>query len=179
MENKLKLLQGQYDILKDKFTSSKDLYNKEITKLKSDLEVEKEKNLILCNQLIEKDEKIKTLSLDIQKLTETKVTLISEVTCLNNYIQKQASDYDVLSFEVQFYKSEMTSCRNLLNNKDQQLKKADENYNNLNLIMKEYQSTLIDMEVTNYFFQVLRIGAMIDTKADVSKIINHLIDSAY
>ena len=167
MENKLKLLQGQYDILKDKFTSTKDLYNKEINKLKSELDMEKEKNSILTNQLIDKEEKIKSLSNDIQKLVETKVTLTSEVSCLNNFIQKQTAEFEVLSFELQYYKMEVASFKNLLANKELQLKKADDNYNNLNLIMKEYQSTLIDMEVTNYFFQVIRIGAMIDTKADV------------
>ncbi len=87
---------------------------------------------------------------------------------MNKYILNLTLEKEVIEFENKFLKSELVNHKNTIIHREAQLKKVDNNYNNINLIMKEYQSTLIDMEVTNFYFQVFRIGAVIDTKADVS-----------
>ena len=167
MENKFKLLQNQYDILKEKYKLLQEEYSLSKTHLSNEVLTSKDNASLLESKIKDLELKNYNLEKDNEILIKSKCSLLSEVFTFNKYILELVLEKEGVEFENKFLKSELVNLKNIINHREAQLKKVDNNYSNINLIMKEYQSTLIDMEVTNFYFQVSRIGTVLDTKADV------------
>lgn len=156
--------------LKDELSLLKVNHDKEISKLKEQLTVEIEKNEVLINSMKDKDYQMTTLYSDVEKFSLQNNGLLEEIAILNNYISDLLYKKENQDFEIEYLRSEVSQLKSEYCYKSSQIKSNDENFNKLNILVKEYQSTLIDMEVTNYIFNVMRKGRVVDTKADVSDI---------
>lgn len=166
---KAELYKSKFESLRDDLRKVKNDSKIEITKINDALNSEYEKNSLFMHRLEEKESKIASLNKDMELMANQKNNLLSEISVLNNLIQDLLIEKENHEFEVEYLKSEMDSLRSVNLLKDSQMKKNDETFKHQNEVLKQYQSTLIDMEVTNYFFQVTRLGIVVDTKADVSE----------
>lgn len=167
-KSKAEVYKNKYDILKKEFDNILTEKDLEINILNNDIKNEKDKYNILNNKIEELNSSNIKLNEDCIKLSEHNNNLLLEICSLHDIIQNLKLNQENHDFEVEYLESEITHLDNQLNLKSDLLKKSEEEYNKINLIMREYQSKLIDMEVSNYLFTVLRIGTVVDTKADVS-----------
>lgn len=174
LKSQVEFYKNKYSTLKDEMRLIKDEKEKEINKLQEKLHIEIEKSETLLRNIQEKENKIGSLYSDIEKLTAQNNFLLEEITVLNNYINDVLFTKENLEFEVDYLKTELQNMKSMYSLKNSQIKQNDENFTKLTSIVKNYESTLIDMEVTNYIFQVSRIGVVVDTKADVRIYIKRL-----
>lgn len=167
MNEKVKNLENTIQILKDKYSNLKEESKLQIEKLSNQLNQETEKNRILLEKQVENEEKIKKIDEDLLKIIGINKNLLYETSNLTSNIERLMIERQEKQVEFEYFRNELTTYKKLFKIKEEENRKLDENYSKINLIMKEYQSTLVDMEVTNYYFKVIRVGNMIDTKADV------------
>jgi chromosome segregation ATPase len=168
LKSQLEFYKNKYSTLKDEISIIKENHDKEKEKLQEKLNIEIEKNQTLLRSIEDKDVTINNLYSTIEKITTQNNYLLEEITVLNNYINDVLFSKENLEFEVDYLKTELSNMKSSYTLKSNQIKENDENFNKLSVILNEYKSTLIDMEVNNYIFQVSRIGVVVDTKADVS-----------
>lgn len=167
MNEKVKFLENTIQILKDKYSNLKEESKQQIDYLSNKLSQELEKNRVLLEKQVENEEKIKKLDEDLLKIIGINKNLLYETSNLTSNIERLMIERQEKQVEFEYIRSELTTYKRLYKIKEEENRKIDENYSKINMIMKEYQSTLVDMEVTNYYFKVTRVGNVIDTKADV------------
>lgn len=167
MNEKVKFLENTIQILKDKYSNLKEESKQQIDYLSNKLSQEQEKNRVLLEKQVENEEKIKKLDEDLLKIIGINKNLLYETSNLTSNIERLMIERQEKQVEFEYIRSELTTYKRLYKIKEEENRKIDENYSKINMIMKEYQSTLVDMEVTNYYFKVTRVGNVIDTKADV------------
>lgn len=135
--------------------------------IRNKLSVEEHKNFIMSNILKEKDEKISSQMEIIEKLSSINKNYITEISQLNNVISSYENEKELLYLELEFLRSELIVANKIANNSKTQQSFNDENFNKMNLLLKDYQNSMINMEFTNFIFNVTRIGLIVETNAEV------------
>ena len=165
--SKLEFYKFQTSSLKEEVLKLKESLAIKETKHNSELEIEREKNTILARENEEKSKRIDKLCLDIKNLAEANKNLLIEIQTLNSIIDKYTFEKQMSEFEKEYYKKEITQ----LNKESKVLKctidRLNLDYKSITMILDEYKSTISDLEISNYIFEVVRVGMLIQVKTDV------------
>lgn len=135
--------------------------------VKNKLSVEEHKNFVMSNRLNEKLEKIDSQMEIIEKLSTINKNYITEISQLNSIINNHETEKELLYLELEYLRSELVVANKIATNSKTQQSFNDENFNKMNILLKDYQNSLINMEFTNFIFNVTRIGLFVETNAEV------------
>lgn len=161
LQNKNELLRKEIDDIKKNFLV-------EIDVLANKYKIEIEKNNTLNVLLGDKDKEINKLKADIEKLLKSNSILSSEGFCYLKEIQQMKEDKQWVLYEIEYLRDEVILLRKDNDRLKKQYEISDKNFRESDLLLKEYQKSIINMEVSNVSFPVVKIGNFIETNAEVN-----------